>query len=58
MPRFLITETPKQHASIGHIVYLVERLKLTDKLEVRKEIGSGYFVEVTEGEGIKPRMED
>jgi len=35
----------------------MERLLLTDKLEVQKEIGSGYFVRVTEGEEVEPPKE-
>ena len=51
--KFLITEAPKHHAQISHIIFLLENLSPTDKLEIQKEIGSGYFVRVIEGEEIK-----
>ena len=53
--QILITETPKHHVSISHIIYLMECLSLTDKLEIKKEIGSGYFVKVIEGKEVKIR---
>lgn len=58
MPRFLINERDCHHASEAKVLALVEKLLPTDELIVTKEIGSGYYVTVEEGEVPKSFEEE
>ena len=57
MWRFSYIDRDKHHATEAQLLELVERLVPGDKLEVEKEIGTGFHVTVQEAEPPRPIRE-
>lgn len=56
--RYMINDTRVRHAPFSRVCELLEMMVCGDVVTVRKEIGSGWRVEVHESDVPQARVED